>query len=112
MTPHKHTTPANKPIIKAPIGPTKPHAGVIATKPATAPDAPPNIDGLPLVIHSPPTQETAAAAVANKVLMKAKAAMSPASNAEPALKPNQPTHNKEEPIIVIVKECGAIDSLP
>ena len=55
---------------------------------------------------------TAAAAVANKVLTKANAATSPASKAEPALKPNQPTHNKEAPIIVIVRECGAIDSLP
>jgi hypothetical protein len=31
---------------------------------------------------------------------------------EPALKPNQPTHSSEAPIMVIVSECGAIDSLP
>src|SRR5450830_352498 len=112
LTPHKQITPTSKPMTNAPIGPTKPHAGVIATKPATAPEAPPNMDGLPLDIHSPNTQDTVAAAVANIALTNASAAISPASNAEPALKPNQPTHNNEAPIIVIVRECGAMDSLP
>ena len=37
----------------APIGPTKPQAGVIATRPATAPEAAPSIEALPLAIHSP-----------------------------------------------------------
>ena len=32
----------------APIRPTKPQAGVIATRPATAPDAAPSIEALPL----------------------------------------------------------------
>src|SRR5476651_1794611 len=112
FTPHRHTTPASKPITRPPIGPTKPAAGVIATRPATAPDAPPSMEGLPLVIHSPNTHDRVAAAVASKVLMKANAATSPASSDEPALKPNQPTHSKEAPIMVIVSECGAIDSRP
>ena len=35
-----------------------------------------------------------------------------ASSAEPALKPNQPTHSSEAPIIVIVRLCGVIASVP
>ncbi|MNT38887.1 hypothetical protein D3C72_1750970 [compost metagenome] len=99
-------------MTRPPIGPTKPAAGVIATRPATAPDAPPSIDGLPLLIHSPNTHDRVAAAVANSVLTKASAATSPASSEEPALKPNQPTHSSDAPIMVIVSECGAIDSRP
>jgi class 3 adenylate cyclase len=48
----------------APIGPTKPQAGVMATKPATAPEAAPSIEGLPLLIHSAKVHATVAAAVA------------------------------------------------
>ena len=54
----------------------------------------------------------AAAAVAFSVLMKASAAVPPASSAEPALKPNQPTHSSDAPIMVMVRLCGVIDSLP
>ena len=57
-------------------------------------------------------EATVEAAVASSVLTKASAAMSPASSAEPALKPNQPTHSSEAPIMVMVIECGAIDSRP
>src|SRR3569832_977008 len=35
----KHSTPAARPMISAPTGPTKPEAGVMATRPATAPEA-------------------------------------------------------------------------
>ena len=35
-----------------------------------------------------------------------------ASRFEPALKPNQPTHSRAAPIMVMVSECGAIRSLP
>ena len=41
-----------------------------------------------------------AAAVAEKVFMKASTAELPASSAEPALKPNQPTHSSEAPIMM------------
>jgi hypothetical protein len=44
--------------------------------------------------------------------MKASAATSPASSAEPALKPNQPTHSIDAPIMVMVSECGAMCSRP
>ena len=53
-----------------------------------------------------------AAAVAIIVFMKATEAMLVASRLEPALKPNQPTHSSEAPIIVSVRLCGAIDSRP
>jgi len=48
----KQTIPANAPMMRAGIGFTKPEAGVIATRPATAPEIPPNIVGLPSTIHS------------------------------------------------------------
>jgi hypothetical protein len=99
-------------MTSAPLTPTNPHAGVIATRPATAPDAAPSIEGLPLTIHSANIQDSTAAAVATSVLMNASAAASPASSADPALKPNQPTHSREAPIIVNVRLCGAIESRP
>ena len=101
-----------KPMMIAPIRPTLPQAGVIATRPATAPDAAPSMEALPRIIASPRHQASTAAAVAERVFMKASTALLPASSAEPALKPNQPTHNSEAPTIVSVRLCGAIDSLP
>ena len=50
--------------MKAPGMPTLPAAGVIATSPATAPEAAPSIEGLPLNSHSKNVQLTVAAAVA------------------------------------------------
>ena len=96
----------------APIGPAKPDAGVTATRPATAPEAPPSRLGLPLATFSANIQASAAAAVATKVLIMASAAVPLASSAEPALKPNQPTHSSAAPIRVMVSECGGIASLP
>ena len=87
----------------APMGPTKPQAGVIATKPDTAPDAAPNIEALPFIKASPAIQAKVAAAVATKVLMNAKAVRPLASRFDPALKPNQPNHNIEAPTMVKVK---------
>ena len=100
------------PITNAPGMPTLPAAGVIATRPATAPEAAPSIEGLPLNSHSPKVQASTAQAVARKVLMKASAAELLASSAEPALKPNQPTHSSAAPIMVIGRLCGVIASLP
>jgi len=73
--------------------PTLPAAGVMATRPATAPEAAPSIEALPLSSDSPALQASTAQAVAEKVFMKARAALLPASSALPALKPNQPTHS-------------------
>ncbi len=92
--------------------PTLPAAGVMATSPATAPDAAPSIDALPLTSDSPMHQASTAAAVAARVFMKASAAKPLASSAEPALKPNQPTHSSAAPTMVSVSECGVIDSRP
>ncbi len=68
----------------APATPTKPAAGVIATSPATAPEAAPSIDGLPFNSHSANIQDSAAQAVASQVLSIASAAAPLASSAEPA----------------------------
>ena len=64
------------------------------------------------MIHSANIQDSAAAAVATKELVMASAAPPLASRFDPALKPNQPTHSSEAPIMVMVSECGAIRSLP
>ncbi len=112
FTPQRQTAPAARPITKAPGMPTLPAAGVIATRPATAPEAAPSIDGLPLNSHSRNVQASTAHAVARNVLMNASAAELPASSAEPALKPNQPTQSSAAPIIVSGRLCGDIASRP
>src|SRR6202451_952685 len=94
----KQPTPAAMPITSAPPGSTKPDAGVIATRPATAPEAAPSTDGLPLTIHSANIQPRAAAAVAICVTDMAMPARPFAATADPALKPNQPTQSNEAPI--------------
>src|SRR5580704_4723847 len=94
----KQPTPAATPMTTDPPGSTKPDAGVMATRPATAPDAAPNTEGLPLTIHSANIQPRAAAAVAICVTDMAMPARPFAATAEPALKPNQPTHSNEAPI--------------
>src|SRR3954463_13308385 len=112
FTPHRHTRPADNPITNAPGMPTLPAAGVIATSPATAPEAAPSIEGFAFHIHSPNVHESTAQAVARNVFMKASAAELFASSAEPALKPNHPAHSSDAPIIVIGRLCGAIASRP
>src|SRR5690242_9785138 len=112
LTPHRHTKPAANPMMKAPGMPTLPAAGVIATRPATAPDAAPSIDGLPLNIHSPKVHASTAHAVARNVFMNASAAVPLASSADPALKPNQPNHSSDAPIMVNGTLPGAIASRP
>src|SRR6202521_4675870 len=92
--------PATAPITSAPAGPTKPEAGVIATRPATAPEQMPTTVGLPRNAHSTNIQASAAVAVAIWVTVMAMPACKPAVTAEPALKPNQPTHSSEGPIMV------------
>src|SRR4029450_13977900 len=112
LTPHRHTSPAAMPITNAPRMPTLPAAGVIATNPATAPDAAPSIDGLPLSIHSANVQASTAHAVARNVLTNASTAELLASSAEPALNPNHPNQSNDAPIIVIVRLRGGMRSRP
>src|ERR1700686_5264142 len=56
--------PAATPIQNEPIGPTKPEAGVMATRPATAPEQMPITVGLPFRNHSIIIQVKPAVAVA------------------------------------------------
>src|ERR1700722_3826791 len=107
----KKMAPAAKPITSAPTGSPKPEAGVIATRPANAPEQMPSTDGFPLNTHSTIIQPSAAAAVAIWVTAMAMPALVPAVTAEPALKPNQPTHSSEAPIMVRMRLCGGIGSL-
>src|SRR5580698_4876332 len=90
------------------IGLTKPDAGVIATSPATAPEIPPSTEGLPLRTHSAALQPIAAAAAPKCVATNAEVASVPAASADPALNPNQPTHNRHAPIKLSTTECGGI----
>src|SRR5882672_10126697 len=94
-----------------PIGPTKPEAGVMATRPATAPEQMPTTVGLPRISHSTIIQVKAAVAVAMWVTVMAMPACMPAVTAEPALNPNQPTHNIEAPMNVNTMLCAGPVSL-
>src|SRR5271166_1450117 len=104
-------TPAATPMIKAPRGSTKPDAGVIATRPATAPEMIPSTLGFPLTIHSANIQARAAVAVAIWVTVIAMPALPLAAVADPALKPNQPTHSREAPVTLSTRLCGGIGSV-
>src|SRR5579871_2736999 len=94
----KQKIPAAKPMSSAGNGFTKPDAGVMATRPATAPEMAPSAVGLPLCSHSAIDQPIAAAAAAKCVFTNALVASGPEPNALPALNPNQPTHNRQAPI--------------
>src|SRR5215467_5519138 len=96
----KQRAPPPIPMRIEATGPTKPDAGVMATSPATAPDAAPRTVGLPRVHHSASTHASVAAAAAVLVVTKALTASPPALNALPALKPNQPTQSMAAPTTV------------
>ena len=86
-------------------------AGVIATRPATAPEEAPTRVGLPFLIHSTMIQPSSAAAVATWVLTNAIAVMPSAVSSEPALKPNQPNHSRPAPSATNGTLCGLKPSL-
>src|SRR5215475_1531458 len=100
------TAPATRPSPTAPSGEMYAHDGVMATKPATAPDDAPTIVGLRLRIHSTMIQPSNAAAVASCVLTNAMAVIRSAVSSEPALKPNQPNHSRPAPSATIGTLCG------
>ena len=58
------------------------------------------MDGLPFAAHSIANQPSTAAAVAACVLIITKPAVPSAANSLPTLKPNQPAHSKDAPIMV------------
>ena len=76
---------------------TKPAAGVIATRPTTAPIQKPRAETFLPLAASNNTQAKPAAAAAVLVVAKAEAANGEAATAEPALKPNQPNHSRPVP---------------
>ena len=88
-----------KPMKIEPIGLTQPAHGVIATSPATAPDAAPSPVDFPYLIFSTSIQPSIAVAVAVLVLTQAKPATLSAASSEPALNPNQPNHSRPAPSI-------------
>src|SRR5690348_16358951 len=100
------------PMITEPLAVTKPQAGVITTRPATAPEQKPRMLGLPRVIHSIIGHTNEATAVASVVVMNALAPTTSAATELPALKPYQPTHSIPVPIIQSTMLCGGIGSFP
>ena len=83
------------PITTAPPAVTNPHAGVMTTKPATAPEQKPSTLGLPRTIHSIIGQINEATAVARVVVVKALAAMTSAADRAAGVKsiPTDPQHS-------------------
>src|SRR3954465_1833364 len=106
----KHTTPAMKPIQIGEVPPTNPEHGVIATSPATAPDAAPSVVALPSLMRSTTSQPSMAAAAAKCVFMNAGAAVRLGAKAEPALNPNQPNQRIPIPRSVYGRLWGGIAS--
>src|SRR6476469_2712672 len=90
------------------IGPTKPAAGVIATRPTTIAVAPPTAVGLRERAMSSSVQATSVPAGASIVVVNASAAMPLAASALPALKPNQPNQSRPAPSSVNGTLCGRI----
>ena len=79
-------------------GSTKPDAGVIVPRPATAPEIMPSTDGLPRSHHSSSIQASDAGASREMRRDDRKAGARAGASAEPPLKPNQPTHSRPVPI--------------
>src|SRR5438093_4288697 len=100
------------PMITAPVEFTKPQAGVMTTKPATAPEQKPRTLGLPLASHSAMGQTNEATAVAIVVVVNALAAITSAATALPALNPYHPTQSMPVPTMQSTMLCGGIGSLP
>src|SRR5262249_60560923 len=94
-----------------PSGLTNAHAGVIATSPATAPEAARTVVGLPSRNCSTSSQPSTPAQVATVVVVKASPAMLSAAPSEPALNPYQPNHSSDAPSSTNGTLCGFIGSL-
>ena len=104
--------PATSPMMIAGMGPTKPAAGVMATSPATAPEAAPITVGLPSSSHAVAVQPSIPAAAAVFVTTKALTAFPSADSADPALNPNHPNQSRPAPSTTIGTLCGSIGSEP
>src|SRR5512139_2815600 len=100
------------PMMTADDGVTKPQAGVMTTRPATAPEQKPSTLGLPFSRYSAIAQTNDAIAAARVVVTNAFAAIPSEATALPALKPYQPTHSIPVPTMHSTMLCGGIGSLP
>src|ERR1700722_10808057 len=98
--------PPAKPIARAPSTLTDEHDGVMATSPATMPDAAPSVVACPSRIRSTSSQASMAVAVAIVVVMKVLPAEPFELVADPALNPNQPNHSNPAPSITHGRLCG------
>src|SRR5262249_13758150 len=103
--------PATRPIAIPPSGLTKAQAGVMATSPATAPEAAPIVVGLPSRNCSTSSQPRTPAQVATVVVVNASPAMLSAAPSEPALNPYQPNHKRDAPSSTNGTLCGFMGSL-
>jgi len=99
-------------MMMAPLQSTKPAAGVMDTRPATAPEMTDMSVGLPFTNHSVSIQDMPAAPVATCVVAIATPAYTLAPPALPALKPNQPTQSSEAPMSEMETLCGSKRELP
>ena len=104
--------PAATPITMPAHGATKPDAGVMVPSPAIAPEIMPSTDGFRRVDHSSAAQVSAPAQADRCVDVIAITARGLAVNAEPPLKPNQPTHSMPVPITASERSYGARFSEP
>lgn len=109
-TANEHTTPAASPTTVAPSVLTVPQDGVMATRPATTPEAAPNVVGRPSRICSTDSQPSMPRQPATRVLRKMAAAVPLAANADPALNPNQPNHSSPTPTNSSGRLCGRMAS--
>ncbi len=98
--------PATMPMMSAPTGDTNPLAGVMATSPATSPEANPRAVGLPRCSHSMTVHPRPAVAAAIWVTVNALTACPLANRADPPLNPNQPNHSRPAPSSVRIMLFG------
>src|SRR5689334_14673466 len=107
-TARAHNTPAETPMANAPMTSTEPHDGVMATRPATTPDAAPRDVAYPSRMRSVSSHASIAAAVATVVVTKVDPAVPLELTAEPALNPYQPNHSRPAPSITNGRLWGRI----
>src|SRR5260370_33009713 len=100
--------PPRNPTTSSPTTLTDEQDGVMATSPATIPDAAPRVVGLRSRIRSTSSQASIAVPVATVVVTNVDAAVPPELSAEPALKPYQPNHSSPAPSITNGRLCGRI----
>src|SRR6478735_5458995 len=102
----EQTAPAMAPMASAPSGLTAPQAGVMATSAAMRPEAAPMLVAAPCRTRSTRAQASSPVEAATAVFKKTTDADWPAERAEPALKPNQPTHSRPAPTSTSGRLCG------